>query len=116
MPVQEPTVDELTTVHGRLIMINPKVPAGPAAQYPAAPAAGCAAFAGLRALRSRLPSILPSARLVAPQDETSGFAQLTVRIPSAQRFAAYDKAGKLVAGDPEQVRGWWHLGAGLAPT
>ena len=39
-----------------------------------------------------------------PQDDTTGFAQLTVRVPSQQRFAAYDKAGRLVAGDPEKVR------------
>lgn len=32
----------------------------------------------------------------------TAFAQLTLRIVSTQRFAAYDKQGKLVAGDPEK--------------
>ncbi|PRW59403.1 39S ribosomal mitochondrial [Chlorella sorokiniana] len=58
--VKEPSVDDLLTVHGRLIMIDPK-------------------------------------------DDTSGFAQITMRIPSQQRFAAYDRQGKLVAGNPEQA-------------
>lgn len=44
------------------------------------------------------------------QDDTTGFAQLTVRIPSQQRFAAYDRQGRLVAGDPEraiEVEDFW---------
>ena len=50
------------------------------------------------------PAATPALPLPAPpQDETSGFAQLTVRVPSTQRFAAYDRRGKLVAGSPEQV-------------
>ena len=35
------------------------------------------------------------------QDTVNAFVQLTVRLRSQQRFHAYDKAGKLVAGDPE---------------
>lgn len=40
------------------------------------------------------------ARLIAldPKDDNTGFAQLTVRVPSRQRFAAYSRAGRLVAG------------------
>lgn len=37
------------------------------------------------------------------QDETTGYAQLTVRIPSQQRFAAYDRSGRLLAGSPDAV-------------
>ena len=51
-------------------------------------------------MRPHQPSAPP---LPLRQDDTSGFAQLTVRIPSQQRFAAYDRQGKLVAGNPEQV-------------
>ncbi|KAL4860079.1 putative 39S ribosomal protein L45 [Chlorella vulgaris] len=52
------------------------------------------------------------ARLIMmdPKDDTTGFAQLTVRIPSQQRFAAYDRQGRLVAGDPEraiEVEDFW---------
>ena len=36
----------------------------------------------------------------AAQDDASAFAQLTVRIVSQQRFAAYDVRSTLVAGDP----------------
>jgi large subunit ribosomal protein L45 len=41
-------------------------------------------------------------RMVAadPKDDATAFAQLTVRFRSAQRFAAYDRRGRLVAGDP----------------
>jgi large subunit ribosomal protein L45 len=40
---------------------------------------------------------------MSAQDETTGYAQLTVRIPSQQRFAAYDRAGRLLAGSPDAV-------------
>ena len=33
-----------------------------------------------------------------PQDDSTGFAQLTVKFPSRQRFAAYSRTGRLVAG------------------
>lgn len=44
------------------------------------------------------------ARLIAadPKDDSTAFAQLTVRIPSGQTFAAYDTKGRQVAGDPEK--------------
>jgi large subunit ribosomal protein L45 len=35
------------------------------------------------------------------QDDSSAFAQLTVRLQSTQRFAAYDARGRLLAGDPD---------------
>lgn len=38
--------------------------------------------------------------LADPKDDNTGFAQLTVRIPSRQRFSAYDRRGRLVAGSP----------------
>ncbi len=44
------------------------------------------------------------------QDDSTGFAQLTVRIKSAQRFSAYDSKGRLAAGNPEQevsVEDFW---------
>lgn len=43
-------------------------------------------------------------RLIAidPKDDSTGFAQLTVRFKSAQAFAAFDRRGRLVAGAPEQ--------------
>ena len=37
------------------------------------------------------------------QDDLSAFAQLTVRIVSQQRFAAYDARNALAAGDPEAL-------------
>lgn len=36
------------------------------------------------------------------QDDSTGFVQLTVRIPSKQQFAAYDRKGRLVAGGIDQ--------------
>lgn len=66
-------------------------------------------------LHGTLPRCLPAPTTTAPmppvpnlaalQDDTTGFAQLTVCIPSQQRFAAYDRRGILVAGDPEKVGG-----------
>lgn len=43
-------------------------------------------------------------RLIAidPKNDNTGFAQLTVKMPSQQRFAAYDAKGRLVAGNPEE--------------
>ena len=61
---------------------------------------------------------LYSALLLRLQDDTTGFSQLTVRVPSKQRFAAFNAVGKLVAGSLEQVRRswccscWWSLRAG----
>jgi large subunit ribosomal protein L45 len=42
-------------------------------------------------------------RLVSidPKNDNVGFAQLTVRFKSKQRFAAYDGKGRLAAGEPE---------------
>lgn len=40
---------------------------------------------------------------IDPQDAESGFVQLTLRIQSAQRFAAYDRRGQLVAGGEQEV-------------
>lgn len=37
------------------------------------------------------------------QDEKSAFVQLTTRISTRQSFVAYDKKGKIVAGDPSAV-------------
>lgn len=37
-----------------------------------------------------------------PQDDSTGFVQLTVKFPSRQRFAAFDKKGRLVAGGMEK--------------
>ncbi|GAB4816777.1 hypothetical protein N2152v2_003823 [Parachlorella kessleri] len=37
-----------------------------------------------------------------PKDDSTGFVQLTVKFPSKQRFAAYDRRGRLVAGDLEK--------------
>ena len=45
------------------------------------------------------------------QDDNTGFVQLTVKFPSKQRFAAYDRRGRLVAGDLEKEvagRQWQH--------
>ena len=42
----------------------------------------------------------PPCRLV--QDDSTGFVQFTLRIPSKQRFAAYDRRGALVAGGPDK--------------
>lgn len=39
---------------------------------------------------------------VPPQDDKTGFAQLTVKIPSGQQFAAYDAKGTKLAGDPKR--------------
>ena len=41
------------------------------------------------------------ARLVSadPKDDSNGFVQLTVKLPTKQVFAAYDKSGRKVAGD-----------------
>ncbi len=36
------------------------------------------------------------------QDDNTGFAQLTVRVPSTQRFSAHDRRGSVVAGTPEE--------------
>ncbi|CAL8465265.1 g4800 [Coccomyxa elongata] len=46
---------------------------------------------------------LVHARLIAanPKDARSSFAQLTVRVRAAHKFAAYDGKRRLVAGDPE---------------
>ena len=42
--------------------------------------------------------------MMNPNDSNGpGFVQLTTRFRSAQRFAAYDASGRLVAGDPEEV-------------
>lgn len=38
-----------------------------------------------------------------PKDDSTGFAQLTVRIPSLQVFAAYNKKGQLVSGDENEA-------------
>ncbi|KAK9903338.1 hypothetical protein WJX75_003173 [Coccomyxa subellipsoidea] len=47
---------------------------------------------------------LVHARLIAanPKDARSSFAQLTVRVRAAHKFAAYDGKRRLVAGDPEK--------------
>ena len=55
--------------------------------------------------RRRLPTPAkppPTHSFLTPplQDDSTGFVQLTVRIPSVQRFAAYDRRGRLAAGDP----------------
>lgn len=73
---QEPTVDQVMTVHGRLIMIDPK-------------------------------------------DDSTGFAQLTVRIPSKQRFAAFNRAGQLVGGSLDKeldVEDYWVFEHALKPS
>ncbi|KAL4434156.1 hypothetical protein ABPG75_000597 [Micractinium tetrahymenae] len=73
---QEPTADQVMTVHGRLIMIDPK-------------------------------------------DDSTGFAQLTVHIPSKQRFAAFNRAGQLVGGslDKEiEVEDYWVFEHALKPS
>lgn len=46
-------------------------------------------------------------RLVSidPKNDNVGFAQLTVRFKSRQRFAAYDGRGRLAAGSPEEEVG-----------
>jgi large subunit ribosomal protein L45 len=43
-------------------------------------------------------------RMIAadPKDDATAFAQLTVRVRSRQRFAAYDRRGRLAAGSPAQ--------------
>lgn len=56
--------------------------------------------------------------MLAAQDDESAFAQLTVRIPSQQRFAAYDSHKTLVAGNPEEllsVRDLWVFERALKP-
>ena len=35
--------------------------------------------------------------------QENSFVQITMEYTSAQRFAAFDAAGKLVAGDPEKT-------------
>ena len=101
-------MDELTTVHGRLIMIDPKVAAPPAVLPAVITSTACVHTTLCLPCPARLLSS-PCRRpaLPIPQDDTTGFAQLTVRVPSTQRFAAYDRRGKLVAGSPEQVRAQW---------
>eukprot|EP00803_Ostreobium_quekettii_P001045 evm.model.scf_822.1 EVM.evm.TU.scf_822.1 scf_822:682-1044(+) len=47
-----------------------------------------------------------------PKDAANAFVQITVVVTSKQRFAAYDRKGALVAGNPEQaidVRDAWVL-------
>lgn len=47
---------------------------------------------------------------ISPKDDSTGFVQLTVRIPSKQQFAAYDRKGRLVAGGIDQeiaVEDFW---------
>ena len=60
-------------------------------------------------------------RLVAPnpKDTTIAWAQLTVALKSKQFFAAYDKAGRRVAGDPDvpiSVQDYWVLERSLLPN
>jgi len=45
-------------------------------------------------------SVVRGRLIMASVTETVGFAQLTTRFRSKQRFAAYDASGRLVAGDP----------------
>lgn len=48
---------------------------------------------------------LVQARIIAadPKDDSTGFVQLTVKIPSKQSFVARDKKGKIVSGDTAKV-------------
>lgn len=61
---------------------------------------------------------LVQVRVVAAdqKDDDTAFVQLTVRIPSKQRFTAYDRAGEVVAGggDPVSVIDHWVLEIPLA--
>lgn len=67
------------------------------------------------------------------QDDSSAFAQLTVRLRSTQSFVAYDARGRVLAGDPDgtipvtdlwvfeislrkNVANRWRLAARLNPT
>eukprot|EP00887_Chlorella_sp_A99_P000779 scaffold5.g779.t1 len=53
-----------------------------------------------RRFRARAQVEVVHGRLIAldPKDDSTGFAQLTVKMPSRQRFAAYGRGGRLVAG------------------
>lgn len=46
--------------------------------------------------------ILQARLLGDPKNEIMCFAQITVLLPSVQRFAAYGRNGKLLAGDPDK--------------
>ena len=48
---------------------------------------------------------LVQARIIAadPKDDSTGFVQMTVKIPSKQTFVARDKKGKIVSGDAASV-------------
>jgi len=39
------------------------------------------------------------------QNDDMTFAQLTIRVKAAHRFAVYDERGKVVAGNPEEEVG-----------
>lgn len=39
----------------------------------------------------------------SPNDSSVGFAQITVRFKSKQTYAVYDKRGRLIVGDPDEV-------------
>lgn len=69
------------------------------------------------ALASNPPSPSPPLAWPALQDDSSGFAQFTIKFPSRQRFAAYDKRGKVVAGgmDKEVAGEWRKQAEGRAP-
>lgn len=103
--LQEPTVDQLMTVHGRLILIDPKVRRSLWVQgvrcHVSIPCPLVGAGSNIAASPAWPPPALALCTL--PQDESTGFAQLTVRIPSKQRFAAFNRAGQLVGGSLEKV-------------
>ncbi|PSC75974.1 39S ribosomal mitochondrial [Micractinium conductrix] len=57
--------------------------------------------------------------MIDPKDDTTGFSQLTVRVPSKQRFAAFNAVGKLVAGSLEQeidVEDYWVFEHSMKPA
>lgn len=125
-------MDQVMTVHGRLIMIDPKVrpPLAPLLllrremlRRVTANAEESTCFlrvqSGVLPFRQPVPRWRGHPPFSAPsprQDDSTGFAQLTVRIPSKQRFAAFNRAGQLVGGSLDKV-GWvWWVGRGQQPV